>query len=115
MLFMWHVLHVFADLVCDCSISLMWIVSDGNLFVRVDFVFRFRGCSPNVRGLLLSQVSVMIVYVLCISMCYVYVCVLYIFLEFDSAYICSLYMYVISICVCCLCGVFSFYLLKWIF
>jgi len=78
MLFMWHVLHVFADLVCDCSISLMWIVSYVNLFVRVDFVFRFRGCSPNVRGLLLSQVSVydcvcaLYIYVFCICLCPIY-------------------------------------------
>ena len=78
MLFMWHVLHVFADLVFDCSISLMWIVSYVNLFVRVDFVFRFRGCSPNVHGLLLSQVSVydcvcaLYIYVFCICLCPIY-------------------------------------------
>jgi len=104
---MWRVLHVFVDLVCDCSICLMWIVLYVNIFVCVDFIFRFLGCSPNVRGLLLLHVAVYD-YV-CASYIYVF-CLAYFFRAFDSEYICALYMYVICICVCCLCGVFSFYL-----
>ena len=67
-----------------------------NLFVRVDFMFQFLGYSPNLRGLLILQVSVYVyvcalhVYVLCMS------CIF--FKGFDSVYVYVLYMYVMCIC-----------------